>query len=105
MFKQCQSDILRRIGEPHLALPWSRPRSFPDLDLDFDDLGGSLTWTEPVDDQFVVAYNVYQALPLEDPGVVGMLVVLGDITGVLSHHLYIWLVVWNIFYFSIYYWE
>ena len=41
-------------------------RSFPDLDLDFDDLGGNLTWVEPTDDQFVEFYAIYQALPLED---------------------------------------
>ena len=43
-------------------------RSFPDLDLDFDDLGGNLTWVEPTDDQFVEFYAIYQALPLEDGG-------------------------------------
>jgi len=36
------------------------------LDLDFDDLGGNLTWVEPTDDQFVEFYAIYQALPLED---------------------------------------
>ncbi|CAJ1389092.1 unnamed protein product [Effrenium voratum] len=40
--------------------------SFPDFDLDFDDLGGTLTWAEPEDQDFVLAYFVYQALPLED---------------------------------------
>eukprot|EP00434_Breviolum_minutum_P013777 symbB.v1.2.012153.t1/scaffold793.1/size162056/2 len=40
--------------------------SFPDLDLDFDDLGGNLTWVEPTDDQFVEFYAIYQALPLEE---------------------------------------
>jgi len=40
--------------------------SFPDLDLDFDDVGGTLVWLEPDDTDFVTSYFVYMALPLEE---------------------------------------
>ena len=52
-------------------LPLVFPRSFPDLDLDFDDVGGTLVWLEPDDTDFVTSYFVYMALPLEELGLRG----------------------------------
>ncbi|CAJ1389093.1 unnamed protein product [Effrenium voratum] len=41
-------------------------RGFPDFDLDAGDLGGNLSWEEPLELELLEFYNVYMAIAVED---------------------------------------